>query len=219
MVRERHVLNEIRNGMKIMLAAAAAASVMPSLAAPDAVRHEYPSCVVLVSNMGGDLYQTLEARFQKGLRPNPVEVDNMEAPVIMPITVNEDEQKRAGVSVSAGYINLINRLAHAKAIDEIFPGYFNKYVLSMTGEGGSGSGTEAPNMADSRYWTDAVMNRQASLFNGMIGMTVALNLSHHYLGRYTQYVGEMPADKPVPINNFLPESSWDTASRPRPSIA
>jgi hypothetical protein len=203
-------MSMMRNAMRILLAASAAAAVMPSLAAAaDAARHEYPSCVVLVSNMGGDLYQTLEARFQKGLQSNPVKVDNLEAPLITPITVNDGEKKWAGVSVSAGYIGLINRLAHAKAIDEIKPGYFNKYALYLAAEGGGGTAAEAPSMADSRYWTDEMMNRQASLFNGMIGMTVALSLSHHYLGRYNQYVGEMPANKPVPINNILLASAWE----------
>jgi hypothetical protein len=43
----------------------------------------------------------------------------------------------------------------------------------------------------------------------MIGMSVALSLSHHYLGRYDKYASQMLAGKLAPINNFLPTSSWE----------
>jgi hypothetical protein len=68
---------------------------------------------------------------------------------------------------------------------------------------------EPPNIVDNRYWTDEVMNDQASYFNGMIGMTLALSLSHHYLGHYNQYASMMLAGKLVPINNFITPASWE----------
>jgi hypothetical protein len=64
-------------------------------------------------------------------------------------------------------------------------------------------------MVDNRYWTDDIMNDQASYFTQMIGMTLALSLSQHYLGHFDQYAGQMLAGKLVPINNFIPPDSWE----------
>ena len=46
---------------------------------------------------------------------------------------------------------------------------------------------------DARYWKDDVLNDQASYFNQMIGMMVAINLSHHYLGHFDKYAAKMAA--------------------------
>ena len=45
----------------------------------------------------------------------------------------------------------------------------------------------------------------------MIGLTVALNLSHHYLGHYTKFSSQMLAGKLVPINNLLTPAEWDAS--------
>jgi hypothetical protein len=183
--------------------------VIPAWAAPNAVPHVYPSGVKIVTDLATDLYETLPAKFQSGLLPIPVKVENMAAPVITPIAVNDGNKTRGGVFISEGYINLVNRLAHAKAIDKIQPGYFQQYLLQLARESGSGSMPEPPNIVDNRYWTDEVMNEQASYFNEMVSMTLALSLSHHYLGHYNQYASMMLAGKLVPINNFITPASWE----------
>jgi len=66
-------------------------------------------------------------------------------------------------------------------------------------------------MVDNRYWTDHVMNDQASFFNQIIGLTVALNLSHHYLGHYTKFSSQMLAGKLVPINDLLAPAEWEAS--------
>jgi hypothetical protein len=164
---------------------------------------------MIVSNLGSDLYLTLDPKFQKGLNPNPVQVENTDAPVITPVALNDGTKVRGKVSISAGYINLLNHLAHAKAIDHIQPGFYQQYTLNLGRESGGGVLPDPPDMLDNRYWTDDVMNDQASYFNQMLGMTLALNLSHHYLGLFDQYSGEMLAGKLVPINNFISPGSWE----------
>jgi hypothetical protein len=123
--------------------------------------------------------------------------------------VREGKKVWGGVSISAGYIALINHLAHAKAIDTIEPGYFRQYMLNLGRQTGNASAPDPPDMVDNRYWTDQVMNEQASYFNEMAGMTLALSLSDHYLGHFNQYANQMLAGKLVPINNFIPAGSWE----------
>jgi hypothetical protein len=57
------------------------------------------------------------------------------------------------------------------------------------------------------------MNDQASYFNQMMGMTMAINLSRHYLGQFNKYAGQMQPGKLVPINNFLTSNEWETGVR------
>jgi len=106
---------------------------------------------------------------------------------------------------------LVNHIAHAKAIDRIQPGYFKLYILNLSRAADSEAAPEPPNMVDNRYWTDDVMNDQASFFNQIIGLTVALNLSHHYLGHYTKFSSQMLAGKLVPINDLLAPAEWEAS--------
>jgi hypothetical protein len=203
-------MNTMRNQMRILWAAAWLAAVIPAPAAPNPAPHVYPSGVEMVTEMGSNLYFTLPPKFQKGIRPTPVKVENMEAPVITPIAVNDGNSLRGGVFISAGYIDLVNHLAHAAAIDDrIQHGFFQQYLLNMARESGEVSLPKPPAIIDNRYWTETVMNDQASYFNEMFGMTLALSLSHHYLGHYNQYAGAMLSGKLVPINNFIPPASWE----------
>ena len=57
------------------------------------------------------------------------------------------------------------------------------------------------------------MNDQASYFNQMMSMTMAINFSRHYLGQIDKYAGQMHADKLVPINNFLTDREWEKGVR------
>ena len=55
------------------------------------------------------------------------------------------------------------------------------------------------------------MNDQASFFNQMLGMTVALNLSHHYLGDFDEYAGQLRTGGD--INNFITANEWEKVVR------
>jgi hypothetical protein len=57
------------------------------------------------------------------------------------------------------------------------------------------------------------MNDQASYFNQMMGMTMAINLSHRYLGQFDKYARVMQSGKLVPINNLLTSGEWDRGVR------
>jgi hypothetical protein len=64
---------------------------------------------------------------------------------------------------------------------------------------------------NARYWTDDVLVEQASLFNQMIGLTLALNLSHHYLAHCGKYAAQVSAGPTAPLNRFISASDWMTS--------
>lgn len=155
--------------------------------------------------IGNDLYETLDPEFQKVINSQPVFLSPSSAPIIAPIP-GISPGSPCQVSISAGYIDLINYIAHAKAIDRIQPGFFWQYVFTQSKEKAEASSLMLNNP---RYWTDAVMKDQVSFFNEMIGMTLAINFSHHYLGYYDKYAAQMADGKREAINNLVTPAEWE----------
>jgi hypothetical protein len=184
------------------------AVLTPALAVTNTPAHTYPSGKEIAMKIGNDLVATLDPKFQKILNPEAISMQESAAPVIAPVQGN-----RRGVpcqlSVSTGFIDLINHIAHAKAIDRIQPGYFSQYVALLSQEGAKGHPALPPNLDDSRYWTEAVMQDQTSFFNQMISINLALNLSHLYLEHYDKYAVHMADGTPAPINNFIVPEEWE----------
>jgi hypothetical protein len=197
----RNHLNQLFVGAWLVL-------LLPASGAPEAAGHVYDGGVSQARQVGSDLYQTLDATCKKNLYSQPVQVEPMKAPLILPSEGGDATKPLRMVRVSAGFIDLLNHIAHAKAIDRIQPGYFQQYVLDLSRMAGTDT---LPEMVDNRYWTADVMNDQAGYFNQMIGLTVAISLSHHYLGHYTEFSSKTLAGKLVPINDLLAPSEWDAS--------
>ena len=60
----------------------------------------------------------------------------MEAPIIVPSEGADENKSLREVKISVGFIELMNHIAHAKAIDRIQPGYFQTYILNLSKRGG-----------------------------------------------------------------------------------
>jgi hypothetical protein len=186
----------------------------PPLLPPGAPARDYAeTSAKAVRKIQSELYQTLDEKYQKLVSPDAVRLESLDAPVIAPIPGGDETRRLNQVFVSEGYIALLNHVAHAKAIDRIQPGYFAQYVLNLARDTGSGAPSGPPEIVDSRYWSDEVMNDQISYFNQMLSLTMAINLSHHYLGHYTKYADRMMAGKLVPINSLLTPEEWDASVR------
>ena len=173
----------------------------------------YPSGFSVALDRAGDLSEALPAKFGNLLAPQPVALQPQDIPRIMPISSSDESKVLRQVSVSAGFIGLVNHLAHAKAIDRIQPGYFDQYMQNLARLAGDEFTIRPPNMVDARFWQDDVMNDQASYFNQMIGMMVAINFSHHYLGHFDKYSSRMAGagNKLNPINELLTPSEWEVS--------
>jgi hypothetical protein len=198
--------------MKTRIAAAFLAAVFSaSSQAADPLR-AYPSGFSVALDRGGDLSEALPPKFGSLLAPQPIALQPQDLPQITPIASRDENKVLRQVSVSAGFIDLVNHLSHAKAIDRIQPGYFDQYVQNIARTVGDDS-IQLPVMLDARFWKDDVINDQAGYFNQMIGMMVAINLSHHYLGHFDKYAARMagPGNSIIPINDLLSSAEWEVS--------
>jgi hypothetical protein len=185
----------------------------PGLALTNSWPHNYSSGLQVALQIEDDLYNSLDAKYRSRLQAERAAKAALEAQAKAVVEKNDKNKSLYEASVSAGFVDLINHIAHAKAIDRIQPGYFDQYMSGLARETANGDPPQAPNIAEDRYWNDRVMTDQASYFNQMMGMTMAINLSHRYLGRFDEYAGMMQPGKLVPINNLLTPGEWDKGVR------
>jgi hypothetical protein len=193
----------------IQIGALLLAIAFPAMAgvAPSSV---YSSGFSMTIRLGRELSEALPTEFRDQLDPQVVTLQLQDLPLVLPLTVTEENHVLGQVSLSAGFIDLANRVAHAKAIDHVQPGYFAQYVKNFALLSASDATAPPPNIVDARYWTENVMSDQIGYFNQIISLVMAINLSHHYLGHCAKYSGKLAGinDKPIPINSFLTPDEW-----------
>jgi len=190
------------------------ASLLPAFAqpgSPDGLTYKTGYSVIM--SLGADLYKTLDKPQQQIIHSQPIFLETDMMPSIKLVEYEDDPKPMRAVFISAGFIDLMNQVAHAKAIDRVEKGYFQKYVLALAQESGEKELKELPNLSNKKYWTDDMVNEQKSNFNQMVGMVVAIELSHHYLGHFKKYAAKLEDDKgkAVPINNLLTPAEWEEA--------
>jgi hypothetical protein len=193
-----------------IFALAAAASLVCNAETPS---QAYQSGFSVALKLGGELFDSLPPKFGKQIDSQAIALQPQDLPVVMPIATSGETKLVRQVSVSAGFIDLANHICHAKAIDRIQPGFFDKYVKNLAHQAVGDPAALPPNIVDARYWTDDVINDQLSYFNQMMGFMMAINLSHHYLGHYAKYSAKMtsPGQTLAPINNFLTRAEWEVS--------
>ncbi|MBU6402093.1 MAG: hypothetical protein KGS61_17380 [Verrucomicrobia bacterium] len=166
--------------------------------------------------LGLDLWKALKPKFRKQIHPEPISFETDVTPFVHVVEFPNDPEPMRMVFISVGFIDLVNNIAHAKAIDRIQKGYFKQYVLSLAQESGEKELKELPGLSDKRFWTEDVLNEQLSNFNQIVGVVVGIKLAHHYLGQYLKYKDELKDDAQhhtVSINNLLTPKEWDAALR------
>ena len=181
----------------------------PGFALTNSLPHIYPSGIKVALQIESDLYNSLDAKYRNKLQAPPEGAGSLAAREMARVENSDVNRELCQASVSPGFVDLINHIAHAKAIDKIQPGFFDQYMSGLARETANGIPPVAPNIVEDRYWTDDAMNDQASYFNQMMSMTMAINLSHHYLGDFDKYAGRMQSAKLGTINNFLTPNEWE----------
>jgi hypothetical protein len=195
--------------LAMLLCCVAGTQAQPSDDAPT-----YDTGFTAATRIGAELYGSLNSKYQKVVHSRPVALETDVAPFVKTVEYPDDKEPLRLVFISVGFIDLINNVSHAKAIDKIEPGYFQKYVVSLAQETGDISFAELPGISNKKYWSEDVLNEQKSNFNQMTGLLVAVELSHHYLGHFKKYESQLEANgKTVPINNVLTSAEWEQAMR------
>jgi hypothetical protein len=192
----------------LLLALACSATAIGS----DPVR-VYKSGVSAAMKLGGELHDALPDKFFDKVDAQAIAVQPQDLPLIAPVAVSADNHVQRQVELSAGFIDLINHLCHARAIDKIQPGYFDQYVGILARACAADPAAPIPPIVEPRFWTEDILNDQSGYFNQLMGMMMAINMSHHYLGHYTKYAAQLTgaSDKMQPINNYLTPAEWNVS--------
>src|ERR1041385_3901634 len=180
-------------------------------AAPDPANPlSYKTDITTIQALGRDLYRSLGSADKALLSPEPVSLDTSLRPSIRLYTQrNGAGTAIRGVWVSTGFIDLANRLAHAKAIDKRRKGYLRRYLEVV--QRSEDQVPELPERDTPLFWTDDMLNEQRSSFNSIAATLVGINLAHHYLGHYQKYAALLENSErgQAPMNGLLTRTEWE----------
>ena len=114
------------------------AACMPCYALTNSTPHVYPSGTSVAVQIGNDLYDSLDAKYREKLQSPPVCTNPLSTPSMAFVETNDQNKTLCQVSISVGFVDLINHIAHAKAIDRIEPGFFDQYMSGLARETATG---------------------------------------------------------------------------------
>lgn len=163
-----------------------------------------------VTNLHADLFLALDKKKRQQVSPQTILLTAVRLPCL---ASQPSGDSRAPVQVSAGCIDFLNRVAHAKAIDQAESGFFVSYTAQVARQARSAPVPDFDTRAARSAWDLNTMNRQASHFNQMAAALVAIDLAHHYLGHYRKHAPEFASASafPLPISAMLTEAEWRDA--------
>lgn len=175
--------------------------------------HDYKSGFAIIQALGRDIYNSLPPAERSQLGPNPISIDSSRKPLVRLLYFKEGNQIIRGVWVSQGFVDLVNHLAHAKAIDQIRRGYLARYVQML--ENAGDAIPPLPERDNPDFWTDNLLNEQLSNFNSIVGIVVGIQLAQHYLGLYEKYEHHFKnyETAALPLNALLAREEWEQSYR------
>ena len=192
---------------------AAGTMAIPGAAASDAPGYEMG--FRNVTNIQADLILALDRKQRVFVAPAVMLLGDVRMPCIASLPGSGGAKNSPGgpVQLSGGFIDFINHVAHAKAIDESDRGFFLRYMTRIAQQGRSGATPEFAALTSPDERTFQIMNGQASHFNQMAGGLVAIDLAHHYLGHYSRHALEFASGSgvPTPVNSLITEQEWRDA--------
>jgi len=167
----------------------------------------------MAMKLGGELHDALPQKFFDQVDTQAIALQPQDFPLISPVATSDENRVQRQVELSAGFIDLVNHLCHAKAIDKIQPGYFDQYVGILARACATDPAAPPPPIVEPRFWSEDIVNEQLGYFNQMMGTMMAISMSHHYLGHYSKYAARLAGagDKIGPINNYLTPAEWDVS--------
>jgi hypothetical protein len=163
-----------------------------------------------VTNLQADLYLALDRKKRPLVSSQAVLLTGVRQPCVGSVPAGGGG---APIQVSAGFIDFLNRVAHAKAIDQTERGVFGNYTRQVAQQTRNSPLPDFDARSSPAAWTLDTMNQQASQFNQMAAAFVAIELAHHYQGNYRKHAAELTAEGgfPMPINAVVTESEWRDA--------
>jgi hypothetical protein len=181
----------------------------------------YKTGFAAVVKIGTEIQKVIDEKYKNVVNEIPVFLETDLMPSIKPVEYPGPNGPMRAVFISAGFIDLVNLVAHAKAIDSVQKGYFENYVLLLSKETGAKELSPLPDGNDKKFQTDDILNSQRSYFNQMVAMVLAIELSHHYLGHFKKYASKLEdsSGKQVPINDLLTPDEWNDSLKEGTRVA
>ena len=181
----------------------------------------YKTGFATVVKIGTDIQKVIDEKYKNVINEIPVFLETDMMPSIKPVEYTGTNQPMRAVFISAGFIDLINLVSHAKAIDSVQKGYFEKYILILSKESGKKELAPLPDGDNKQFNTEDIYNNQKSYFNQMVGMVLGIELSHHYLGHFKKYKDKLEdsSGNPIPINDLLTSAEWGESMREGARVA
>ncbi len=195
--------------------AAAAATSADATATTAPPKAGYESGLANILKISTDLHVALPQKQQQLVQGQPVFLEGMTTPCITPVEVSSGADPQRTVQISAGFIQLVNAVAHARALSEPGHDFVKTYAARLASAPGEALPPVTEGVAPEKAWDFDTMNVQAGQFNQLAGALIAIDLAHHYLGHYKKYAAQLATTapgQPAPaINNFVTEKEWREA--------
>lgn len=160
-----------------------------------------------------DLHRALASEQRRQFHPFPVLLENVKTPLAQPRAYFDGSNSLQAVHISPGFIDLMNSISHAKAIDDVQKGFFKTYVERLGLETGFELPRSVQEILQAKAWSLETKNYQMSRFNQMVGAVIAIEMAHQYLGHYQKYAGQLidAHGAPVAINRLVTPEEWHQA--------
>jgi hypothetical protein len=172
--------------------------------------HEYTTGWATVTGIADDIQKALKPAIREKTAVPPLALERSAAPSVK-IAEASGKVPRV-ISLSEGMVDVINCLAHAKAIDTKEKNYYSRYIQTLSVKSAEPAPVPPPDRTKDLYWSDDVMNEQISNFNSVAGILVSINLAHEYLGQNEKY-GKIAGSngQPQPLNKVLTPVEFEKA--------
>src|SRR6266540_919829 len=137
-----------------------------------------------VTNINADLVLALDPSKRRQVSPNTLLLGTVRLPCVASSPGANPNAPGEPVRITSSFIEFINRVAHAKAVDESERGFFLHYITRLTEDPRTTLAPDFNMLLPQRAWSFNTMNRQASHFNQMVGGLLGIEHAHPYLGHY-----------------------------------
>lgn len=207
-----HIHARVLSCLKLV-AVAALFLARTSALAQTADASNYQTDFGTVAKLSHDVCSVLDTKIRRTLYPQPLLIDKMAQPYLQPVEYFDGTNKYRLVALSEGSVELINGFAHARAVNNLEPGFLNQYLSLMASHEELTRCPAFQSGPREKVWGFDTMNFQMSQFNQIAGGLMAINFAHHYLGHYQKYAARLTdfQNHPVPICCVVTPGEWRNA--------
>jgi hypothetical protein len=166
-----------------------------------------------IVRLGVDFYLNLDPTAKSRICPQPLSVEPNLNDHIRYVLPGESGRNGRSLQFSQNFIDLINRIACAEAIDRKRRGYFKKYLVQVVRPTPEQELALTVEDSNPDRWTLNMFNEQQSNFNSLLGLVVGINLAHQTLGHFDKYQQQLAhrSSHEQHLNNLVTEEEWKAA--------